>query len=344
MFELFPVLGIIWVPFIIAAAIAAAAAAGSAAIRQGAMRKAANKQKDAIAKLKGNDLEASKTMVADQDKAYYLQSKAFFREQDPELAAARDAAVKRINDEMQAPYKADAVLDQKIKENLQPDAQAEEIRNTLMQRAKEDLALGATLPPEYQAEMVRAGLENASGTGVGANRLGPVTARTGTLLGAAGLDIKARREKAASDLLGADSALKASRANLLGNLLSEAAQLSAQKFSLEAGVSNLAAQNTQSVGMKGADLLQLQLANENFERSKTMSLAQLEAMKVMSNAEAQSAYVQAAGKFGETVAGGASGAPTTGAPAAGAKAPAMAGNTSIPSAWSSQWQPVNRAV
>lgn len=300
-------------PFvIIAAAIAAAAAVGSAAIRQDATRKAANKQKDAISKLKGNDLEASKTMVADQDKAYYLQSKQFFREQDPELAAARDAAVKRINEEMQAPYKGDAVLDQKIKENLQPDAQAEEIRNTLMQRAKEDLALGATLPPEYQAEMVRAGLENASGTGVGANRLGPVTARTGTLLGAAGLDIKARREKAASDLLGADSALKASRASLLGNLLSEAAQLSAQKFSLEAGVSNLAAQNTQSVGLKGADLLQLQLANENFERSKTMSLAQLEAMKIMSNAEAQSAYVQAAGKFGESVAGAKGGAPTTG--------------------------------
>jgi hypothetical protein len=147
---------------------------------------------------------------------------------------------------------------------------------------------------------------------VGANRLGPVTARTGTLLGAAGLDIKARREKAASDLLGADSTLKASRASLLGNLLSEAAQLAAQKFSLEAGVSNLAEQNTPSVGLKGADLLQLQLANENFERSKTMSLAQLEAMKVMSNAEAQSAYVQAAGKFASSVAGGASGAPTTG--------------------------------
>ena len=247
-------------------------------------KKALSKQRAAIQSLKGTDLEAAKKLTLDQDKQYYIQSKQFFREQDPDLAAARAAAVRKTRDVAEAPYAPDQVVAQAMKEQLTPDSQVEDLRQTLLARAKEDLALGATLPPEYQAELVRAGLENVSATGVGGSRVGPVTARTGTLLGRAGLELKSAREKAASDLLGADAALKASRASILGNLLSEAASAAAGKAQLAAGITAGADAATPSLGLRGGDLLQLQLANEEFERSKTMALAGIDAQNELSKA------------------------------------------------------------
>lgn len=266
---------------LIGVAIAAGGAAYSANAKSKSRQDAIDKQVNAVKKLKEIDIEKSKQLVSDQDKAQYTDSLKFWREQNPEIAAAYDASVKNLQAEAEGGVgtitdKANNVLNTLYGEMIPKDARIEQARSLLVESAIEDLKMGATLGPEFQAELVRSGLEEAGQTGVGLDRSGPVTSRLGTKLGSAGIELETLRQQRASQALGTADALTASRANILGNLLQNVE--GAREVNRNTALASVGlGQATQvPVGLSGREVLNLDLSNLALKNKKLLELAKLQ--------------------------------------------------------------------
>ena len=288
----------------VAAVVAAGAAAGSAAAKQDAERKAINKQKDAVKSLQAIDVEASKKTVADQDLKYYKDSLAGFKELHPDLDSARQKAEGYLAETFREDPLAEAsrLQKQRVAEaEVSPDAAG--LRQELLAKTRENLALGTSLSPEYQGELVRAGLESAGTVGIGGNRQGAVTQKLGKLIGSAGLELEAQRRAEAAKVLTLDDMLTQSRQNILGNLLSSEAQLVGNKLAVYGQTAQTLNSGVPSVGLRGSDVLGLQLKNLEFENARKMKLGELDAQKALSKGAAISGYIQAGNQAFQGVAG-----------------------------------------
>lgn len=290
---------------VVAAVVAAGAAAGSAAAKQDAERKAINKQKDALKTVQGIDIDAAKKTVADQDLKYYQDSLAGFKQLHPELDQARQSAEGYLAETFREDPLAEAsrLQKQRVAESeVSPDAAG--LRQELLAKTRENLALGASLPPEYQAELVRAGLESAGTVGIGGNRQGAVTQKLGKLIGSAGLELEANRRAEAAKVLSLDDMLTQSRQQILGNLLSTEAQLVGNKLAVYGQTAQSLNSAVPSVGLRGSDVLGLQLKNLELENAKKIKLGELDAQKALSKGAAISGYIQAGNQLVQGVAGG----------------------------------------
>ena len=292
-----------------AVAIAAGGAAYSKNKQSKARQDAITKQADAVKKLKEIDIERSKQLVSDQDKAQYTESLDFWRTQNPEIAAAYQASVENIQREAEGgggtmTDQAANVLNTLYGEVLPKDQRLEQARSLLVESAIEDLQRGAELGPDFQAELVRAGLEEAGQSGVGLDRSGPVTSRLGTKLGSAGIELQTLRQQRASQALGAADALTTSRANVLGNLLqnTDAARQINQQLALQAV--SLGEATQVPVGLSGREVLNLDLSNLALKNKKLLELAKLQGAANMEKANRTAGNVTAATGFASQVVGG----------------------------------------
>src|SRR6185503_13263673 len=136
-------------------------------ISASAQKKIAQKQLDAIERQRqfvydqldpAKLAKAAKTQdIADAQARLDLQKKL-----DPDLFAARYAAQKGITktlEELEPTGGAQRVADQATKEALTGTDVAAQAKQQLIDAALDQLRLGATLPPDVQAELVKAGLE-----------------------------------------------------------------------------------------------------------------------------------------------------------------------------------------
>jgi len=297
---------------LIGVAVAAAAAAGSAAAKQDAERKAGHIQEDAINAMDPMDVDKIKQQVTDDDVAFYKRSLDEFRKNNPELASAKDVSAaglqKAVEGADAAFTQAEGVFQQRVDDARKIDPVAEEIREQLLVQTRDNLRRGATLPPEFQAELVRSGLEASGTTGVGASRQGPVSARLGTVLGSAGLQLEAQRRAEAGGVLQLDDALNQSRSRILGDLVSQGSALPGARAGFFGSTYAALEGQVKPIGLTGRDIAQLNAENLAFERSKTMSLAKLEAQAALSKGQATSSYLQAGGQLAGGVLGAAGGA------------------------------------
>lgn len=105
-------------------------------------------------------------------------------------------------------------------------------KDQLISAALDELKQGATLPPDVQAELVKAGLEksgmvtqNASGQGVGGQILR-------TILGTAGINLQQQRQQQAAGLLSSAQTLDTQRQQAASGLLSSAQNLAQSRASI----------------------------------------------------------------------------------------------------------------
>jgi hypothetical protein len=301
---------------------------------QDAERKAIHAQEDALKALKPLDVDKLDKETYERDKRFYSRAIDTFREQNPELAEAREITqrgLRRSLEDVEGEFaRTEQLLEQRITEAGKPSPVAEEIRNTLLVQTRDNLNRGAQLPPEFQAELVRTGLEAASASGVGGAKQGPVTQRLGTLLGAAGLELESRRRAEAAQAVQLEDALTRSRQQILGDLVSQSSSLPGAKTGFYgttlAGLEGM----VQPVGLTGRDLLNLDLANTDFEREKILGMGGLSAQMALSQGKAHAAYSRKGGQLVDSVimaaAGGGAGGMLGGMMGGGGASGALGGN------------------
>jgi hypothetical protein len=249
------------------AAAALAAGAGAYFSSESQKKGAKSAQKyllDALAKLKAIDIGQTVNLADARDIARFKTQFEVQKQHDPLLAQARETGVKKLIEGLSDPQ-ADAVLRAMQTDALKDNPQREQIIDQLFDDAQKELAAGATLPPEFQQELVRAGLESTSGAGVGGDYRGAAGAPQRQLLGQAGLNLKAFRLQQAGQATTMADALKQHRQAILTNAAATGENIAGQRQvralnAFEAGQSSVPA-----IGLSGHDVANLSEQNTAFE-------------------------------------------------------------------------------
>lgn len=169
---------------------------------------------------------------------------------------------------------AKKVADQATLEATSGGPQMEAAKQKLIDTAMEELKAGATLPPDVQAEMVKAGLEqsgavtgHASGQGAGGTILR-------TVLGTAGLNLKKQRQQQAAGLITSAQNLASSRSAVLQSLFPSLTQT--QLANLQGSQGVLAQSNSMipDAGLSGSDVANIWLARVGATNQLSQQAAQ----------------------------------------------------------------------
>lgn len=277
--------------------------------RSKAKKKALEKQQAAIQKLKSIDIESYKKTAKQGDIAQLVNRYEAFRVADPELAKVRDASVQQMlnvmtgrQPELMADYMK-TLTGQAIEAAKAPELPA--LQAQLLERAKQKLDLGATLPPEFQAELIRSGLEVGGASGVGASRRGPLGQLLGRAVGREQLALEAQREQQAQQLMQAAQQSQANRMSTLAGLIPVVQgvpqmQLAGQTFGLAQSLV------PSQVGLTGQDIVNALEANRQFENQRIQALAGIQAQQALRKGEAQAGGWEAAGNLVNNLLSGAS--------------------------------------
>jgi hypothetical protein len=201
-------------------------------------------------------------MAQEQDIARYRQSLAAQEQLDPATAQMRKLADAGLGATDPNETIANALLAQLYSENVNIDPRNAEFQNLLKERATEQMRLGGSLSPEQQAELVRAGLEQTGTTGVGpGSRAGKQS--IGKLLVSEQEALGQNRAALAQQLFGFSEAMDQNRAGRLGGIAGQAGsqqQITANKLF---GMADLADRRMPTVGLSGADMVNLAVSNVN---------------------------------------------------------------------------------
>lgn len=212
-------------PVAAVAAVAVAGAVASAAAKKSAAKKAASAQKKGIEQQENLlrtklDPGALNRLAQEVDRDRALNRIALQKEVDPEIAQLREFSRKKLLDlsqQEQSQLQSQQVADQLFRENIQADPNMERLKDTIIASAQKEFDAGATLPPEFQAELVRSGLQAGAQAGIGTAKssVGGVTSR---ILGGAGIQLQQQRQQQGAALAGTADSLARSRQQLLANI------------------------------------------------------------------------------------------------------------------------------
>lgn len=299
--------------------VTAAVVAGSAYLKGAAAKKAGEAQTKALGeqeKILQNKLDpaALNRLAQTLDRERALSRRALQEEIDPELAQLRQKGKEELLREFGTPdasRQTTQVSNQLFNENIKADPRMEALKDSIINKAQADLDAGATLPPEYQAELVRSGLSTGAGSGVGVsrNQVGGVTSR---LLGSAGIQLGQQRVAEAQQLTNTANNLTTSRANILSSIFPTIKATEDAKIARAAGAFQIGESTLPQSGISGSDAVNLEVARRNAMIAARGQKGVINANLAIAQGNENAAYLQAAG----SVASGAVGAyatPGTGA-------------------------------
>jgi hypothetical protein len=171
-------------------------------------------------------------------------------------------------------------------------------KNALVDAALKELKLGATLPPDVQAELVKAGLERSGEV------VGSATGGRGTsgqllrqILGSAGVQLQQQRQQQASAMLDAASNLESRRQSILGTLFPN---LSTMQLNTLAGAQDAlktSAAMVPQAGLSGSDVANLWLARVGATNQLAQQSANIGAAGGLAAAQAWSPAIGAGSRY-----------------------------------------------
>lgn len=204
---------------------------------------------------------------------------ALQKELDPDLYAARQEAEAKIRADLkELGVTSDKVADQAVKEALAGTDVAAQSKQKLIDAALEQLQLGATLPPDVQAELVKAGLEKGGMVVGAASPKGFGGQITRELLGSAGIALQQQRQSQAAGLLGQAQNLENSRAALLGTLFPNLANTQLAKTAGTQAILSQINATMAPVGLTGGDVTNLWLSRVGQSANMAREQAQVQAL------------------------------------------------------------------
>jgi hypothetical protein len=219
---------------------------------------------------------------------------------DPALLGLRYDSEASMADQIKALQNGGAgaaVSNQAQKEALAGTPGMEAAKASLVAAAQKELAAGATLPPDVQAELVKAGLEKTgmvTQSGVNAQGTGGQILRT--ILGSAGIQLQQQRQQQATGLLTAAQNLENSRANILQGLFPK---LSQTQLSNLAGTSAGLTQSNAMLpggGLSGTDVANIWLSRVGATNQLATQAANAAASGAMGQAQAWNSAIIPASK------------------------------------------------
>lgn len=299
---------------IAAAAVAAVGAGASAYMQNRAAHGAANAQLRALDDLQYLDINDLKQQATKTDTDRYRTQFDVQRRYDPEFATMREQGARNIVSQLNADASGNTVADQSLtKANSAADLSDKQnapVIQALIDQAKQDLASGASMSPEFQSQLIKAGLENA-GASSGVSNLNGSGASGSTsrrLLGMEGIKLQQARAAEAESLAGAAGGLQTERQSALSNLIALDNNLRASKFARAQTGSVLGSSSIPSIGLTGGDVVNMNIANMNQRNAVTQSRGALNAQKQLADGQMWSKIIGAGtSMLGGMMGGGAGG-------------------------------------
>lgn len=135
-----------------------------------------------------------------------------------------------------------------------------DLKTRLIDEALKELNAGATLPPDVQAELVKAGLEKSGSVTGKASAQGTGGTILRTLLGTAGLALKSQRQEKAAKLGEAAQGLEESRQRILGTLFPNLSNVQLNQLQGQQRVLQQSQDLMPEVGLGGNDIANIWLA------------------------------------------------------------------------------------
>lgn len=295
---------------LVIAGVSAAAVAGSAYAKKKAADKGAAAQQNALKgqkKILQDELSFDRINQAatDADRLRAENRLALQKEIDPELAQLRQLGKEKLLEETKRPnesLQSTQVANALFKENAQEDPRLEALKSSIINRAQEEIAAGSTLPPSFQAELVRAGVQQGAQAGfkTDARTVGGTIAKA---LGIGGEQLKVARENQAVNLAGAATSLDQSRANILGSIfptIAAAEQTRRQNAAAEFGIGESTLPES---GLTGREAANIQQNRGNTLLKIKGQQGQIRAQQAAAQGEATAAYIGAGASFATSALG-----------------------------------------
>jgi len=301
------------------AAVAAAGAAGSAYAKSKAADKAAAAQKNALKgqkKILEEELSYGKVnqqaVAAERQRA--KDRIALQEEIDPELAQLRQLGKEQLLAQAKQPgasQQSVQVANQLFAEFQKPDQGLEKLKDQIISKAQEDLNRGATLPPEYQAELVRAGITAGSQAGLKTAQ-STIGGKVTQALGSAGVNLEQQRTAEAAGLANTANNLEQSRAKLLESIFPTISQSEATQRQVAASTFGIGEQTLPQAGLTGQEAANLQINKGNTLMKIRGKRGAISAQQALAHGEANAAYIQAGASFANSALGAYGGGGTSG--------------------------------
>jgi len=282
---------------IAAAVVAAGAAAYGAYETNKGNQQALSAEQQAWMNVKDIDIPEQQRLVSQADIAKYKNQFAQQAAIDPNSAALRTQGVGGVLQALKDDRNPNNISTQTLAQGkaLSDKGAAGEqgVIDQLIARAKSDLAAGATLPPEFQAELVRSGLSGAATNGQALNGDAGAGTQVRTLLGQAGIQLQAQRQNEAVNASEAAGQIQSRRASILQNLAVLNNDLTGARSNRALGAAGAGYSAVPDIGLSGKDVGNLSLANWKLGNTRTLAIGGIQANKAISNATANTGYASA---------------------------------------------------
>lgn len=283
MFEFVPIFAFGLTTAAIVGGVALAAGAASSVAGAVGQRKAAKAAEKALASVEGVNIEAVSKAALQADREKFENQFKIQQEIDPTFGRLREQGAQNLLSQItQDSANLDALETQLVDEALLTEPERQQRTNLvreLFSQAEADLQAGATLPPEFQAELVRSGLEAGGTSGTGATGRGASGVGIRTLLGQAGLELKAARQNQAANLLNAADTIKNNRAAILSGVLTEVQNRDLADANVDITALGLGSQAVPQAGLSGTDIANLALTNTQIQNQKKIGLGNVKAQE-----------------------------------------------------------------
>jgi hypothetical protein len=257
-------------------------AIAGAKIQSDAQKKAIKAQQDAlkeqIARLDSIDAEALSQQAAAADIARQANALLAQRQVDPAVAAVRAIGAQQVAAEaLRTGKPSDVIGSQLLAESQTADPKLQALKQSLLDEAKAELEAGATLPPDFQAELIRSGLESGGRAGIGVSGQGAGGVGLRQLVGREGLALRAQRQAQAANLASTAQNIETARLNVLSSILPTLKNVEGADFAQAANTFQLGQSTVSPAGLTGESIVDIELAKKGAQSQATAAAGKLAA-------------------------------------------------------------------
>jgi hypothetical protein len=265
--------------------VVAGASAYSAYSKGQAAKKAANMRIAALDQVKELDIPGIQTAAQKADTERFKGSLELQRKEDPMAAEARAKGLAGVVESVSGSedQSSKTALERALETQNLTAEQTTLLKQTLLENAKTALAQGASLPPEFQAELVRTGLEQTSTAGLTPDRQGASGQTLRKLVGSAGLQLQEQRRQQAIGTVAAVDQSNLSQASILSNLAQSFQALIGSRAQRATNAANVGQSLLPAFGLTGGDTSNLMVANTNLKNSVTLAKGDAIAQKALAS-------------------------------------------------------------
>lgn len=294
--------------------IAFGAGAYSAYAKGQAAKKAANARLSAIDRMRELDIPGIQTAAQEADKARFEGALKLQKEVDPAAAEARQKGLEGVASTItgQEDQQSAEAMTRALESANLSEPEMQKLRASILANAQAALNAGASLPPDFQAELVRTGLETSGRAGLTPDKQGAAGQTVRKLLGSAGIQLQEQRRQGAVQSLSAVGGSVAQSGSILTNLAQGFQSLLNSRAQRATNAASVGQQLLPAFGLTGGDVSNLMVANTNLYNSKELAKGDVNAQKALASGamKAELAGAVASGLTGSLggAAGGALGA------------------------------------